>query len=307
MVGGEAPLQERSAAAVLEVVEPGAPHEVVLKPAQVEPAVRVLVDEQRAGVQVLPPAERDESVRRLDGRPRRRRGGRGGRAAGDRVEQQRLVEPTPAVAEPARLRPPPVDHRRRPPRRPRPVGPRFDQRREPADLPLVAVVAAEVRGGEQRPGDQQRRVDGRRLAPPGPPAERLAGGHRQEVVVEPPVPDRRRGRAGRRVVGVAREPPQRPQRAGERVAAGHPSPRRPDGPARQREPDARHAARRAGPPPVAEQPADLVRGVQERRERRPLHAVELGVAQAVVGAVIGSFVGGHGVGYCTGRRPRPEP
>src|SRR5690606_26898224 len=76
---GVLPLDVHRAPAVLEVVEPALPHVPILDPAEVHPDVRQVVNEERAGVDVLDPVDplpavgREPGVVRL-GRDRKRGG-----------------------------------------------------------------------------------------------------------------------------------------------------------------------------------------------------------------------------------------
>ena len=110
-------LPERGAAGVLEIVERTAErrtlltHEGVLDPAEIDPEVGELVNEERAGV------EQPVGVDALSGTRRTpRRAGLGGdrvrwRAECEDVENQRLVVPTPTVVQEPRLRSPSVGER----------------------------------------------------------------------------------------------------------------------------------------------------------------------------------------------------
>ena len=201
--------------AVLEVVDPPVAHEGILDAAEVDPDVRELVGEERARVEELVIVDAPPPVG----------GGPGGiallgervgrRPEAEHVEQHGLVVAMPAIGEEAALRRPAVRDGGPAALRPAPVDAAVERVGERADLVLVGRLAIEVGGGGQHARQEERRVDGRELAPPGATA-RL---HVEEVVVEPLVA----GGVGRRPLrAVAEESQPGEHRPGDLVARDSP-------------------------------------------------------------------------------------
>ena len=138
-------------------------HVRVADAAEVDPHVRVLVPEERRESQMLLPLERPPAIAagpRLPGLgPDRVRRG----AERQHVQDHRLVVAPPVVGQVSAARPPAERDRGRAGLRPGPVGARVERVRHRADLGLGARRAIEVGPAEQRPGQEQRRVDGREL------------------------------------------------------------------------------------------------------------------------------------------------
>ena len=175
-------LDQGRAPAVLEVVDALVAHVGIADAAEVDPDVRHLVDEERAGIDVVDVVD----VLPLVGAAP---GGIGGRADGMRrraerqhVEDQGLVVAFPAVGEEARARLglPAVRKRRATVQHPIPFDALVQELGEPTDLGLVGVGAVEVLRRSEGAGDEERGVDARELGPPRP----LAALQVQEVVVE---------------------------------------------------------------------------------------------------------------------------
>ena len=194
----------------------------------------------------------------------------GRRAEAEHVEQHGLVVALPAVGQEAALRRPAVRDGRPAALRPAPVHAAVERVGQRADLVLVGRVAIEVGGGGQHARQEERRVDGRELAPPGATA-RL---HVEEVVVEPPVA----GGVGLRPLrAVAEEPQPGEHHPGDLVAREQPSldeERR----RRQRHPDRGDAGRRPLRGLVRDQPVLAVDLVEVILEGHPLQGGEIAVA-----------------------------
>src|SRR6185369_7936701 len=175
-------LDERRAAAVLEVVAVAAAHVGVADAAEIDPDVRELMDEERSGVEV---ADAVDLLPFVGAAPRvvaARRDGVRRRSERENVEQERFVVALPAIRQEARvaLRSPAVAERLAVLEQPIPLDPLVELFRESANLRLFGSIAVEVLRRGERAGDEDRRVDARQLAAPGA----LAALHVQEVVVE---------------------------------------------------------------------------------------------------------------------------
>ena len=159
-------LHERRLPAVLEVVAAVRPHEFVANAAKVDPHVRELMGEERprveqfAIVDVLPLVGRTIGAIAL-GRQRMRR-----RAESEDIEQQALVVAFPAMWDEPVLRPPAMRQGRSAIAGPVPVGPLVERIGQVSDLGFVRRVAVEIRADRQGAREQERRVDGGKLALP---------------------------------------------------------------------------------------------------------------------------------------------
>ena len=227
-------LHQRRAPAVLEVVDAVAAHEGVLDAAQVDPHVRVLVDEQRAGRQVrmaVDPAPAVAPQPRVVGPARSRV-----RALPQRKahHQQRLAVASPVVGQEAALGTPAVAEALAAVLHPAPVDAVGEAPGGLADLALAQRGAVEVARGGLHAGDQEGGVDAGELAVPGPGARV----HVEEVEVEAAVAG---GVPRARHVRVAEEA-QRGQHERDRALARHPAALDGDRVGRQRQAHRRDAA-----------------------------------------------------------------
>src|SRR6185436_2559631 len=96
------------------------------------------------------------------------------------VEQKALVVAFVAVRQEVGLGLPAVSERRTPIARPIPVSSTVECVRQAADLGLVVGILVEIAGAGEHAREQKRRVEGRQLALPNPPA----GVDVEEVVEE---------------------------------------------------------------------------------------------------------------------------
>ncbi len=264
-----AALHLHRAAAVLEIVRSLLAHERVAHVAQVQPRLRVVVHEQRAGVEEVLVVEVLPLVGRGPAGVAVGRNRMGGRAQRQRVQHDRLAVALPAVVQVAALRFPALVDGARVVLRPAPVDAPVQRLRQLAQLGFVGIGAVERGGNGEHAGDQQRAVDHRQLRLPHP----RAAVDVEEVVIEALVAGSRGAAA---LVAVAEEA-QRQQAAAHRLGALDPAARDRRRIARQREAHHRDAHRRVGARGIRDQPVARVHRLHEIAEGRALQAVEHGV------------------------------
>src|SRR6185437_9556214 len=284
---GVSALHENRAPAILEVVRLLLLHEGIADPAQVDPGLREVMDEQRAGVEKVLAIQ----VFPLVG------GGPGGIAVGgDRmgrraqrqgIQQQRLAVTLPAVMQIAAFGFPALPDGALAVLRPAPVDPSVQLVGQLAQFGLGRRVGGEIGGRGEHAGDQHGAVDHRQLRLPHP----RAGADIEKVVVEALVAGRGRAAA---LVAVAKEM-QHQQAAPHRLGTLHPAALDRRGIGRQRKADHRDAHRRVVAGGVGDESVGGVHGVHEVAEGTTLQAIE----EVVVGE--GAELG-HRVRPDVGRR-----
>jgi len=159
--------------------------------------------------------------------------------------------------------------RRRAVLRPSPIGTPIQLVSQGSDLVFVLSVALEVGGGGQCAGQQESRVNGRELAPPGS----LTGQHVEKVVVKAFVASRVRRRS---LHAVAKEPQGR-QRDRHGGVARHEATLHADGVGRKREAGRRNTGGPAVSRLIRNQPIERIDFLQDVFERLALEPVQQGV------------------------------
>ena len=237
--------------------------------------------EQFALVQRLPLIRRAIRTKALGGQRMRRR------PEPEDVEQQSFVVPLVPMRDEPGLRPPAMGQCGPAVPGPAPVSAAVERVSEASDLHFVRRIAVEIGGDGQRAGEQERRVDGGKLALPDAPARFDV----QEMIEEPLVP----GGVGLRTLWALEQIPQPFQRdLGGEVPEEHTTLDH-DRDGGQRHPDGGNADRSPRVRLVAHQPVIRVGLVQVVQHRRELQQAEVLVGERPTETLVDIQVGRHAV------------